>query len=206
MTTNMARTQGDDHARRPYRMAARQAAADATTDRILDVARPRFAALPFDQVTLADVAAEAGVGVQTVLRRFATKEELLIGVADRRSLEIRAVRDAAPAGDAAGAVRGLVDTYERTGDEILALLAQENRNPSIASVVQRGRDYHHGWVERIWASALDGLPPRRRIRLAELVAATDLYTWKIYRRDLGLDRNTTEATMVDLCAAIVSRR
>lgn len=74
--------------RRPYRMQARGAAAQAATERILDVARRRFATMPFDHVTLAAVAADAEVGFQTVLRRFGSKEDLLVAVARRRSTEM----------------------------------------------------------------------------------------------------------------------
>ncbi len=192
--------------RRPYRMKARSAAAEAASVRILHVARRRFATMAFDHVTLGAVAADAQVGVQTVLRRFGSKEDLLVAVAQRRSEEIRAVRDASPGGDPAKAVHDLVDTYERFGEEVLPLMAQENRHPVIAAIVQSGREYHHSWVERIWSSSLRGLEKRdRQIRKAQLIAATDLHAWKIYRRDVGLDWRSTEAAVVGLCALIVNR-
>lgn len=198
----MTRTQGS--VRRPYRMDARSAAAAATTDRIIDVARRRFATMAFDQVTLSDIATEAGVGVQTLLRRFASKEDLLIAVVQRRSNAIRTIRDASPLDDPASAIHDLIDTYERFGDEVLALMAQETRNPVVAGIVRAGRDYHHEWVARIWGSFLRSLPRRdQTISNAQLVAATDLYTWKIYRRDIGLSRRAAEGVTVSLCSTIV---
>src|SRR4051794_35116674 len=47
-----------------------------TRAEILDAARRSFAARGFDSVTIADIAAEADVAVQTVFNHFATKEEL----------------------------------------------------------------------------------------------------------------------------------
>lgn len=203
MTTNMARMQGPD--RRPYRMDTRSTAAAATTDRIIDVARRRLTAMPFDQVTLVEVAAAANVGVQTVLRRFASKEDLLVAVVQRRSTEIRTIRDASPVDDPPAAVHDLIDTYERFGDEVLSLLAQETRNRVVAEIVRTGREYHHQWVTRIWAAALDPLAKREhKICNAQLIAATDIYTWKIFRRDIGLDRRSTEEATLTLCSKIVT--
>lgn len=55
--------------------------ADAARNRqlIIDAARELFAEEGID-VTLDDVARRAGVGVGTVYRRFASKEELIDGV------------------------------------------------------------------------------------------------------------------------------
>src|SRR5437764_2573263 len=61
-------------ATRLYRMVARAEAAEATRLRILDAARQLFADLLYDQVSLNAVAARAGVTVQTVIRRFTSKE------------------------------------------------------------------------------------------------------------------------------------
>ncbi|MBT0769611.1 TetR/AcrR family transcriptional regulator [Kineosporia sp. J2-2] len=62
------------------------AAADAQhtlTDRILDAAGEVFAAQGL-HATLADVARTAGVGVATVYRRFANKDELILALFDVR--------------------------------------------------------------------------------------------------------------------------
>lgn len=187
-------------------METRSAAAAAATERILEAARRQFAAAPFDRVTLTEIATEARVGVQTLVRRFASKDDLLAAVAQRRSDDIRAVRDASPTDNHATAIRDLVETYERIGDEVLALLAQENRHAVVAAIVQSGRDYHHEWVGRSWAADLRALNRHDRIiRKAQLIAATDLYAWKIYRRDVGLGRRSAEAAIIAVCDAIVAQ-
>ena len=180
-------------------MVARADAAEATGERILEAARQQFGVLLYDQVSLKTVADQASVTVQTVIRRFGSKESLLAAVAKWRSAQIRDQRDAAPAGDIAAATRNLIDSYERWGDEQLHLLAQERRTETVAGAVASGRSYHRAWIERVFAPWLDGLAaPQRRRRAAELVAVTDLYTWRILRRDLGLDRDETEAAVRDL--------
>ena len=184
---------------RPYRMAARAEAAAATADRILDAAVEMFTDRPYEDVSLDLIAAEAGVTKRTLLRRFESKEALF-GVAMQRAVgEMVAHRDAAPVGDVPGAVANVVGQYERWGTNRLRLLAQEDRIPVVAEWVQGGRAYHWDWVARVFAPQLAGLRgAARRRRVAALVALTDVYTWKLLRRDLGLSRADTERTLIDL--------
>jgi AcrR family transcriptional regulator len=104
---------------RPYRMRARAQAAEATAQAIIAAARALFAERPYDQVSLPAIAERAGVTVQTVLRRFGSKEELFAAAAHQRSGLIRADREAAPPGD----LTHLVAHYERWGDEQAYLVA-----------------------------------------------------------------------------------
>ena len=51
----------------------------------------------------------------------------------------------------------------------------------------------------MFAPSLRDLPvQQRKRRTAELVAVTDLYMWRILRRDLGLSRDETEAAVRDI--------
>ena len=185
-------------------MVARAKAAEATWGKILEAARELFAELPYDQVSLDAVAVRAGVTVQTVLRRFGSKEALLAAVAEWRSARIRAERDATEVGDLAGAIANLVEDYERWGNEVLHFLAQEDRISAIREVTQRGRAYHHAWVRRVFAPQLRRLAPEQQERrIVQLIAATDLYTWKILRRDLDLGRDEVEEALRDLAGRIV---
>jgi hypothetical protein len=62
-----------------------------------------------------------------------------------------------------------------------------------------GRRFHWQWVERTFAPLLDGLSAReQRRRTAALVAVTDVYTWKLLRRDLGLSRAETERVLIEM--------
>ena len=187
-------------------MTARAEASAATGQRILEAAQRLFGELPYDQVSLQAVAERAGVTVQTVLRRFDSKEQLFTAAADQTSRQIRGEREAAPVGDVAGVVRNVVDNYERWGDHFLNLLAQEQRTAAVRAATDRGRRYHHAWVERCFAPLLARVPPPEgERRLAQLVAVTDLYVWKVLRRDLGLPRDETEAAVRDLVRRIVEQ-
>jgi AcrR family transcriptional regulator len=183
---------------RSYRMTARAEAAEATAWAIIAAARALFAERPYDQVSLPVIAERAGVTVQTVLRRFGCKEDLFAAAAEQRSGQIRADREAAPPGD----LTHLVAHYERWGDEQAYLLAQETRVEAIRAITDAGRQYHRDWVSRAYGPALATLPPAtRRRKLAQLTAVTDLGTWRLLRRELGLGQDQTGAAIAELVDA-----
>lgn len=188
-------------------MVARAEAAEATRLRILEAARRQFADLPYEQVSLAGVARRADVTVQTVLRRFESKERLFAAVATSRAASITGARDAVQAGDVAGAIATLVDSYEHWGDEVLHLLTEEQRSHVIREVTQSGRTYHHAWIRRVFVPLLQEHSGREiERRLAQLIAVTDIYNWKVLRRDLGLDRDEVAASLIDLATRILDIR
>jgi AcrR family transcriptional regulator len=193
------KTAGQGRSRRPYRMTARAQAAEATGRAIIAAARVLFAERAYDEVPLPAIAERAAVTVQTVLRRFGSKEEVFAAAARERSGEIRADREAAPAGD----IPHLVAHYERWGDEQAHLLAQEARVPAIRAITDDGRRYHRDWVTRAYAPALTSLPPAtRRRKLAQLTVVTDLATWHLLRHELGLGQDQATAAvgeLVDAC-------
>lgn len=186
---------------RPYTMRARARSVEQTGERILDSAKERFSKLAFDEVTLNDVADDAGVTVQTVIRRFGSKEELFSTLAERESRRIIAEREPleANAETLDSAVRALVAHYERDGETVLNLLSQETRFPMIAEVVATGREMHEKWVLKHCRPVLGGSGgAEARLRLEAAIAATDLYTWKLLRLDRGLGREDVEKTMLAL--------
>jgi AcrR family transcriptional regulator len=193
--------------RRPYRMVARAESAAATGERILDAALELFWELPGERVSLDEVARRAGVTVQTVIRRFGGREGLFATAAAREAERVRRQRDEAPAGDAAGAVRVLVDHYEAMGDRVLRLLAEEERVPALREIADQGRAYHRDWCARVFAAALEGREGvELRRRLAQLVAVCDVYVWKLLRRDAGLSRRQTELALVELLEPMLEGR
>ena len=183
---------------RSYRMTARAETAEATAQAIIAAARALFAERPYDQVSLPVIAERAGVTVQTVLRRFGCKEDLFAAAAKPRSGQIRADREAAPPGD----LTHLVAHYERWGDKQAYLLAQETRVEASRAITDAGRQYHRDWVSRAYGPALATLPPAtRRRKLAQLTAVTDLGTWRLLRRELGLGQDQTGAAIAELVDA-----
>jgi AcrR family transcriptional regulator len=190
---------------RAYRMNVRAKTAADTHRRILDAAIQLFGERLYDEVSLGDVAGVAGVTVQTVLRRFGSKDGLTEAAVALGLEEVRRARFTAPPGDVAAAVRGLVEHYEAWGDRSLRFLAQESRTPAMRRVTDAGRALHREWVGHAFGPRLARTTGAARARLrARLIAVTDVYVWKIVRRDLGLGAKATEVTMRELVEAVVA--
>jgi AcrR family transcriptional regulator len=189
--------------KRAYRMGTRAEAAAETGRRILQATMELYTERFYDQVSLEDVAERAGVTVQTVLRRFGSKEELIFAAAKEARKRLRSLRERASVGDIAGAVKILVETYEEHGDRYLRLLAQEERVPAFRSITDTGRAYHSGWVEHVFAPLLaERTGPGRERLVAQLIAICDLYFWKLLRRDLDFSPEQTELTMIEAIKAL----
>jgi AcrR family transcriptional regulator len=190
--------------KRPYRQAARAEAAEATATRILDAFAARLKAGWFDEIRLEDVAGDAGVSVQTVIRRFGGKEGLLPAMHARLNAEIDSRREVSP-GDIQGAIRVLTQDYEAVGDLVLRTLAQEDRHPVLRQMTDTGRAFHRRWVARVFAPALAPLPPGlAEHRLDALVVATDLYVWKLLRRDMRRSERAYQAHVKSLVTAALA--
>ncbi len=189
--------------KRIYRQSVRAAAAAATGDRILDAFEHRLQKRWFDEIRLEDVAADAGVTVQTVLRRFGSKEQLLDAVHRRmRSRIVR--RRGVTAGDVAGVVNALAEDYEQIGELVLRMLAQEDRHPAFRTVTDEGREMHRYWMSQAFAPWLDQMDAEtRRCATDALVAAGDVYVWKLLRRDMGRPVSEYCALVERMCCAAI---
>jgi AcrR family transcriptional regulator len=184
-------------------MSTRAAAVEVTRERILQAACDAFVQGWYDDVTLRDIAADAGVSLQTLVNHFGSKEALFGAAAERISDAISTLRWTVGVGDLEGAATTLVDDYEQTGDFTLRTLAIEERAPVVQPLIARGRRGHQEWVEHVFAGALAGLRGvDRRRRVAQLVVATDVFTWKLLRRDKGLSRDQTITAICELVEAM----
>jgi hypothetical protein len=98
----------------------------------------------------------------------------------------------------------LLDHYELRGDVALLMLAQESAHDHIRRMCDAGRDLHRLWVEGVFAPYLAPLTPARREELTDLlVVATDVYAWKLLRRDRGLSCKDTEHRITTLVTALL---
>jgi hypothetical protein len=86
----------------------------------------------------------------------------------------------------------------------LRLLAQEDRVPQLREIADRGREFHYEWVERTFAPFLQNQDGRRRLR-AQLIALTDVYTWKLLHLDLSLDRAETRHALIEMIQSVINQ-
>jgi hypothetical protein len=132
-----------------------------------------------------------------VLRHFGSRAALIesnIEFAIAKVAHERAVAD----GDVDTALAVLVDHYELRGDTVLLMLAQEGTDEQVRRLTESGRRMHRDWVASTFASVVAG----REDLLDLLVVATDVYTWKLLRRDRGYPRVKSEQRMKALVRAV----
>ncbi len=192
-----------EQSRRPYRMRKRAATAAETAERILDATIRLHTERFHDEITLEAVAARAGVTVQTVLRRFQSRERLIDAATDHATAQVLAQRGQAPVGDVPGAIENLLAHYDEWGGAALRLLAQEDRVPHLRRITDRGREAHAEWVRRVFGPLLEGRPEARRLE-AELIAVTDVYAWKVLHLDRHLDRAATAAALGHMVSSVLA--
>jgi AcrR family transcriptional regulator len=183
-------------------MVARAERADTTQRRILDAAMGILFGSQAP-ITLQSTAREAGVSVQTVLRCFGSQPELVQTAAQEAWRRVIDLRGLAPIGDLATSVKFLFIHYESYGDRLIQARAREGRVPELAAGLNRARADHRRWVARTYRPQLAARPEAERERsLNALVALTDVYNWKLLRRDLALDRQEAEATLTAMVAVV----
>lgn len=182
---------------RKYSQVARARATEQTRRAILDAGVSLFYAGDYD-VALDRVAAAADVSTRTILRHFGSKEGLIEEAIVDQAGAVEAERTA-PAGDALTFVSLLVDHYERRGDDVLRMLAAEDRYPLVRRLADDGRRQHAELVATAFAPDLGGLDDgARAARIALLETVTDVYVWALLRRRSGLSRKATEDSILGL--------
>jgi AcrR family transcriptional regulator len=185
-------------------MTARARAAEQTGRDILSAVVELWREHPIDEITLQEIAKRADVSVQTVIRRFGSKDGVLEACIEQDAADIRVQRDQAAIGDVESAVDVLLRHYERDGDAVVRTLALEGKVDAANALIEAGRIAHRQWCARVFAPYLpddddDSFDPH----LDAFVAATDLYLWKLLRRDLGRTASETKMTLRMLLEGLI---
>jgi len=190
---------------RKYLQTGRAEAAEETARQILAAFGDSMQKRWFDEVTLEEVADRAGVNVRTVIRRFGGKEGLLEAFVDDFIPSI-AIDRTTPPGDVGAAVDRLLDIYESWGDSVIRNLAQEPRHKALKRLLDLGRERHRAITAAVYAPWLDRLAASEQTRtLDALVAATDVYVWKLARRDMQRSRAQTAKILRTLVDGVLAQ-
>ena len=191
---------------RAYRQDLRARQADANTDRIVAACVHLIKSVRrITDITLDDIARESGVTVRTVLRRFGSRDGAFEAAFSRIEAEIRSLRRPTPPGDIDAAIASLIDQYEQMGDLNIRALESEDLLPLVHRGLDVGRRAHREWLSTVFAPGLARLAPREKERrLVALYAATDIYLWKLLRRDLHCDRAATADAITCLVRGVLT--
>jgi AcrR family transcriptional regulator len=194
--------------RRAYRQTARAEQLEANTQLVLKTAVGLLRSAPkLRDLTLDEIASASGVTVRTILRRFGTRDGLLEAAFLALRDEIESHRPPVKPGDIDGALETMFGHYELDGDLNVRALEQEHEYRLVHEALEHGRAYHRQWLENIFGPHLEHLKPEaRNQRILELYAATDVYLWKLLRRDLGQSAAATAHTISNLALAVLNRK
>ena len=185
-------------------MTARAEGVAQTRERILRAAIGLTGRRPLAAVSLADIAADASVSVQTVLRQFGSRDGVIDAGTELALSEITEELHA-PQADLPAAIAVIVDHHEARGDMAILLLGQEAGDPHAARITNLGRATHRSWVESVFTPLLGDLTRSEREEMIDmLVVVTDVYTWKLLRRDRKLSRKLVEHRMRRLAEIVLS--
>lgn len=114
------------------------------TDRVLAAAEQLFGERGFGPVTMAEVAAQAGVGLDSIYRRWSSKQRLLMDVVARAASERIPVADRGSLeADLVAIVRSVVSFAEGSGGKVLAAAigeaAHDNELAALLAAAQERR-------------------------------------------------------------------
>lgn len=192
-------------ARRSYDRTGRRARADELTFRILDVVLEMVQGLDAPDITLEAAAVAAEVSVQSVVRRFGSKDGLYAAAFARARTHYRPSRTALSADDlATSIVRAQLEIYERWGKALLYLQTQENERPRVARELEIGRRERRLWLAGVLSERLRRCR-RREDMLAQIFTLTDVHAWAAFRLTQRMSRRRTEANMADLLRTRLAR-
>ena len=193
---------------RSYDMVKRAAATQGTRRRIAEAALALFKERDYDSITLTEIAGAAGVSHQTVLNHVESKAGVVQLAVALFSEQVKALEAPVVPGDVVSVVAVTVARYEELGDVNTRWAALESRLPELVrpARVMAQRSFQT-WLARVLGEHLprEAEARERRRVLLGLHAALDVFTWKLFRRDLGLSREETERQMTDLTLGVLAR-
>lgn len=190
--------------RRPYNQVARAERQQHTHEALLDAADEAFFSGRWEQTSLAEIAAAAGVTKQTLLRHFGSKEGLFEQASSRGVQRVRDQRWSTPRDNVPGAVDNLLDHYEQSGERGMKLADAGPSNQVMAEIGRAGRRLHYDWVDHAFGIPLGRLDSELRARArAALIALCDVHVWWLLSHDLGLARAELRATLIQAISGLL---
>lgn len=188
---------------RRYEMSTRADSTRASNLAIVEAAQAAIVARRSLDITLGMVAERSGLTVKTILRHFGNREALIDAAWSRMRQDVLAEREAPP-GDPGQALAVLIEHYERRGDVVLGLLGEEDGDRRARLICDEGRHFHRDWVAQAFAGYLPSEGGARDRLIDALVVVTDVYSWKLLRRDRGLTVDDTHRCMQFMTDALLS--
>lgn len=160
--------------------------------------------IPLHEITLEKVAERSGVTVRTILRKFGSKEGLLEACLEQDAGQFETARNEAAAGDVPEILSALISEYEIMGEAVIRTLAIEDSYQFANKLLDRGRAFHRQWCEKVFGPVLPPSgSPAYQSYLTAFIASTEIYLWKLMRKDLGLSTQQTREIFEILLTSLI---
>jgi len=211
MTIDIAQFNGNiddmknEDSKRPYQMSKRAESAAQTAHDIFVATAELWHERSIADITLDVIAERANVSVRTIIRRYGSKEGLFEACIQNNAADMKSDREKAEVGNVESAIQYLLADYEMHGDAVIRTLAMEDQLDIAQRVLQAGRIYHREWCERIFTPFLPNKKDKTyELELTAFVAATELYLWKLLRRDLKHSLSETKSLFMRLVNGLIT--
>lgn len=189
---------------RSYNMDRRSRSAAETGERIVQAVLQLWKEVHIHDITLESVAKKSGVSIRTILRKFDTREGLLQACIEQNAAGVIEERIHAPSGDIKAIVHALLSNYEKMGEAGIRTIYLENEVKEAREIGRKGREVHREWCARVFAPFLpDPVHEEYEIRLGAFISATEIYLWKLLRKDLGYSYDETYRVFMMLLEGLV---
>ncbi len=157
-------------------------------------------------ITLEMVAKEAGVTTKTILRKFGSKSGLTNGSLSYLAAEIESERTLTTVGNIDDILKALLSNYEKMGEAAIRTINLESELEIARRIGAKGRALHRDWCIRVFAPYLpDELSVDYEVQLTSFIAATEIYLWKLMRKDLKLSKEKTFSIFKNLVEGLINK-
>lgn len=175
-----------EETKRSYVMRQRARKVEQTEKRILQEAVNLWREMGLQDITLEKIAERSGVSTRTLLRKYGSKEVVIEACILNDAGNPERPTDPRVAGNIQELLHSLLREYEDMGDAVIRTIYASESIPVANKILEQGRKVHRKWCETVFAPFLDQCSSEsRETKLLAFIAATEIYLWKLLRRDLG---------------------
>lgn len=191
---------------RSYSMVQRARSAAKTKENIILSTLQLWKEMSINVITLEKIAEKSGVTIRTILRKFNSRDGLIQACLEHDASTIIEERTSAPVGNIDGILHALLSNYEKMGEAGIRTIYLENELKEARDIGEKGRKVHREWCAHVFAPFLPEPEHQEyEIRLTAFLTSTEIYLWKLLRKDLGYDAERTFQVFKMLVEGLVEK-